>query len=165
MKKTTFTRLLSCFVCIVLIAAMALFTASCSDNSEKETPQVGNDSETLSGTQEAEATDNPDSDGVTLLGEGERQFDFIVRYADKSEDRFVINTDATFVGQALLDLGLIEGEDGPYGLYIKKVNGVTADFDIDGTYWSFYIDGEYAMTGADATEITEGASYMFAVEG
>ena len=43
----------------------------------------------------------------------------------------------------------------------KTVNGMTADYDKDGVYWAFYIDGEYAMTGVDATNITDGAQYAF----
>ena len=32
------------------------------------------------------------------------------------------------------------------------------------TDWAFYIDGEYAMTGVDATNITDGAQYAFRME-
>ena len=46
----------------------------------------------------------------------------------------------------------------------KIVNGMTADYDKDGVYWAFYIDGEYAMTGVDATNITDGAQYAFRME-
>lgn len=46
----------------------------------------------------------------------------------------------------------------------KTVNGMTADYDKDGVYWAFYIDGEYAMTGVDATNITDGAQYAFQME-
>ena len=80
----------------------------------------------------------------------------------KAEDQlvtFTIKTDKDTVGAALLEHGLIAGEEGAYGLYVKQVNGITADYDVDQTYWSFYINGEYAMTGVDTTEITEGATY------
>ena len=69
------------------------------------------------------------------------------------------------LGAALLSLGLIAGEDSEFGLYIKTVNNVTADYDTDGKYWAFYIDDEYAMTGVDATEIQEGSTYSLKVEG
>jgi hypothetical protein len=68
------------------------------------------------------------------------------------------------VGEALLDEKLIAGEEGPYGLYVKTVNGITLDYDKDGYYWSFYIDGEYGLTGVDQTEITNGAAYAFKAE-
>ena len=81
----------------------------------------------------------------------------------KAEDNlvtFTIKTDKDTVGDALIEHELISGDDGPYGLYIKKVNGITADYDVDQSYWAFYIDGEYAMTGVDTTKITEGAKYQ-----
>ena len=39
----------------------------------------------------------------------------------------------------------------------------TADFNTDGSYWAFYIDGEYAMTGVDSTEINEDSVYTLQV--
>ena len=81
----------------------------------------------------------------------------------KAEDEmvtFTIKTDKKTVGEALQEHGLISGEEGPYGLYVKVVNGITADYDVDKSYWSFNINGEYAMTGVDTTEIAEGVTYQ-----
>ncbi len=83
----------------------------------------------------------------------------------KAEDQlvtFTIKTDEDTVGAALLEHRLIAGEDSEFGLYVKVVNGITADFDIDQSYWAFYIDGEYAASGVDSTEITEGTIYQLA---
>ena len=59
---------------------------------------------------------------------------------------------------------LIAGEEGAYGLYVKTVNGITADYDKDQTYWAFYIDGEYAVSGVDTTDIVESSVYTLKVE-
>ena len=67
-------------------------------------------------------------------------------------------------GKALLDQGVIAGEDSSYGLYVKTVNGITLDYDTDGMYWAFYINGEYAQTGVDATGVEDGAVYAFRAE-
>ena len=75
---------------------------------------------------------------------------------------FTIHTDKDTVGAALLEHGLIDGEEGAYGLYIKVVNGMTADYDIDQSYWAFYVGGEYGMTGVDMTDIDESAVYRLA---
>lgn len=75
---------------------------------------------------------------------------------------FTIKTDKTTVGEAMMEHNLLEGEEAQYGLYVKRVNGIEADFDKDQTYWALYIDGEYAMTGVDSTEIKEGAVYRLA---
>ena len=99
-----------------------------------------------------------------VLGEGATAFTFTVVDGDGNETDYEIHTDAQTVGDALTELGLIEGEDSEYGLYVKTVNGITADYDTDGHYWAFYVDGEYAQTGVDATQVTAGASYAFKVE-
>lgn len=88
-------------------------------------------------------------------------FTFVVTDLEGNESTFDITTSKATVGEALLDEGLIVGEDSEFGLYVTSVNGMTADWDNDQTYWAFYIDGEYAMTGVDATEVTEGATYSF----
>ena len=61
---------------------------------------------------------------------------------DGTETTEVIKTKKWTVGEALLDKEIISGEEGPYGLYVKTVNGITADYDVDQTYWAFYINGE-----------------------
>ena len=103
------------------------------------------------------------TDGATL-GEGATMFTLVIKQLDGSSISATVNTDAETVGEALEALGVLVGEEGPYGIYIKEVNGVTAVYEEDGTYWAFYIDGEYAMTGADVTPVTAGAEYTFAVE-
>ena len=75
-----------------------------------------------------------------------------------------IKTDAATVGEALLAEGLIVGESSDYGLYVTTVNGITLDWEKDGKYWAFYIDGEYAQTGVDATKVESGAVYTFKPE-
>lgn len=92
---------------------------------------------------------------------GEKTFTFTVVTLDGNETSKDITTDKQYVGEALLEQGIIEGENGDYGLYVKKVNGILADYDIDQTYWAFYINGEYAMTGVDKTEIKDGETYTF----
>ena len=72
---------------------------------------------------------------------------------------FTVKTDKETVGEALLEHGLISGDVGAYGLYVKKVNGITADYDVDQSYWAFYINGEMAMTGVDGAVIEEGTVY------
>lgn len=83
---------------------------------------------------------------------------------DGNETEKTVKTKKWTVGEALLKEGIISGEEGQYGLYIKEVNGITADYDKDKTYWAFYINGEYAMTGVDKTEITDGATYTLKIE-
>ena len=151
-----FTKIFALILCIVLIAAVALFATGCK-KTEGEAPET-----TDAVTTAADTTEKAEDDNV--LGEGEKQFTFKVVDGEGNETVYTINTDKTTVGDALLELELIEGEDGDYGLYVKKVNGIVADYDVDQTYWAFYVNGEYAMSGVDTTDIENGAEYSFKVE-
>ena len=145
MQKTQTKRLLSLLVCMVLIAATVLCAAGCGkkDHDSNRPLLYGED---------------------CALGQGETQFELTVADAEGKEIVFDISTNQTIVGDALLELKLIEGEEGPYGLYVKSVNGLVADYDTNGTYWAFYVDGAYAMSGVDTTEIEEGVAYALRVE-
>ena len=77
---------------------------------------------------------------------------------------FTIHTDKQTLGEALLEHGLIAGEQGAYGLYVKFVNGIEADYDKDKTYWSFYKNGRYMMSGVDTTVIADGEHYELSKE-
>ncbi len=92
------------------------------------------------------------------FGEGEKTVTVQVKAEEKAVT-FTIHTDAETLGEALLAHNLIAGEDSEFGLYIKVVNGITADYDVDQSYWGFYKGGEYMMTGVDSTGITDGDAY------
>ena len=94
----------------------------------------------------------------TTLGTGENTLTVTVEAGEQSVE-FTIKTDKTVVGDALKEHNLIDGEDGPYGLYVKVVNGIEADYDKDQSYWSFEKDGEAMLTGVDSTELKNGDRY------
>lgn len=98
------------------------------------------------------------------IGEGQYTFAFTAVFADGSAKRYAVSTDRETVGEALIELKLIEGEAGPYGLYVKSVCGVVADYNIDGTYWSLYTDGEMSMTGVDSLGSADAVDIEFRVE-
>ena len=128
--------------------------------------QTGTETETDADAQtseDAQADDGAQADAQEL-GEGETEFTFSVVDQDGNESQFVIHTDKETVGEALLELGLIAGDESEYGLYVKTVNGITADYDVDKTYWAFYVNGEYAEKGVDSTPVTAGDNYSFKVE-
>lgn len=141
-------KLLSLLLCTMLIVAMSLFTTACGGKNGDGTSQTGTEAF---------------ADG-SVLGEGQTEFTFTVVDKDGNETELEIHTDKETVGDALVELEVISGDDGDYGLYVKTVNGITADYDTDGTYWAFYVNDEYAQAGVDSTPITEGESYSFKVE-
>lgn len=150
MKMTSFGKKLSFIVCFVLIAAMALVATGCNDNK--------NDIEEISSVIATSLSED------NVIGKGETSFNLTVTDADGNETEFTVNTDKKTVGDALIELDFISGDEGQYGLYVKTVNGITVDYDKDGKYWAFYVDGEYAMAGVDTTEIDENVTYAFKVE-
>ena len=140
MKNNSIRKKLSLILVFVLVAAAAL--AGCSGKP-------------------AETTGAPEPAGqTTVLGEGSKTMDFTVVDKEGITHLYTIHTDAETVGQALMELELIDGEEGPYGLYIKSVLGQVLDYETDGMYWGFYVNGDYALTGVDQTPITEGDAYL-----
>ena len=138
-------------LCAMLVAIVSFTSVGCGNNSES------NDSNKKEEQKQEEKKDN-------VLGEGQTKFTFVVVDQDGKETNFEVRTDKKTVGEALLDVNMIEGEEGEYGLYVKTVNGITADYDKDQAYWAFYINDEYATTGVDLTDIEEGATYTFKIE-
>ena len=144
-------KIASELLCMMLIMAMAFTTVGCNtDKAADNQPQA-----------EAQASVETESN---VLGEGQTKFAFVVVDKDGNETNFEIHTDKATVGEALLELELIAGETSEYGLYVKTVNGITADYDVDQTYWAFYVNDAYATAGVDATAVEAGAKYAFKVE-
>jgi hypothetical protein len=141
------TRFILSFALVALIAVGAL--TGCGDNGNMPT---GGTPPTESEGQTPDAQDT---------GEGQTVFRFEVIGADGNTAAWNVRTDEATVGAALIEVGLIEGEESAYGLYVKAVDGITADYDIDQSYWAFHINGEYAMSGVDATNIETGKTYAF----
>lgn len=149
MQMKSKSRLMTWVLFIALTVAVALMTAGCSGGSQKEEAPI------------PEPVIQTDGE---VLGTGDTIFPLTVVDGDGTEIHAEIHTEKETVGEALEELGLIAGEESATGLYVKVVNGITADYDEDGTYWAFYINDVYAQTGVDSTRIAEGDQYMLKVE-
>ena len=147
MKQNSMNKMLSLVLVFVLLAAAAL--TGCS----------GAPTESTAPTE----TTAPIGD-VTVLGEGSKTFSLSIVDKEGAEHLYEIHTDEEFVGFAMIAHELIEGEEGPYGMYIKSVLGQVLDYETDQMYWAFYVDGEYALTGVDLAPVTEGVRYMLKAE-
>lgn len=138
MKTTNLTRLLALLLCLLTLTVLF---AACRKPSTEPT-----------GTLAPAVDDNT----PTLRGEGATVFSFTVTDQDGTQKKYEIHTDAANVADALLALGLISGDDSEYGLYIKVVDGITADYSVDQTYWALYVNGEYSQVGASSVSVTSG---------
>jgi len=74
---------------------------------------------------------------------------------------YSLKTDAEFLRQAMDEAeGLTyTGTEGPYGLMLSSVNGETADFSVDGAYWSITVNGEYGNYGVDEQPVMDGDAF------
>lgn len=75
-------------------------------------------------------------------------------------------TDAEFLREALEEIEnlTIEGEESDYGLYVKTINDVTADYDVNGAFWSFSVNGELCNNGIDTQPVYDGDSFEITYE-
>ena len=72
------------------------------------------------------------------------------------EDRFrVLETGEAYLGPLLVAEGLVEDEQGPYGLYFHTADGETADEGAQ-EWWKITKGGEMVNTSADTTPIAHG---------
>ena len=104
-----------------------------------------------------------DAEAVTEIGGGKTSFSLEVTNGENAQ-KFLVKTDKTTVGDALFEVGLIAGNETDDGFFITTVNGITANYDAEGTYWVFYAGGAYAQTAAFDTSISQGETYAFKLE-
>lgn len=152
---------------LFIAALLALCFTACAGkvNDTTEIPQ--NDASQNTGADALGDTEKVAAEGLwkdatyrsdKSFGDGAKTIEVEVKADDKSV-AFTIKTDKTTLGDALLEHSLVEGEAGQYGLYIKKVNGILADYDVDRHYWSISKNGTALMTGADGENISGGEHY------
>lgn len=72
-----------------------------------------------------------------------------------------VATDAEFLRQAMEETeGLtFDGTESEYGMMVSTVNGETADYSVDGSYWSFYVNEEYCNYGIDTQPVVDGDAF------
>ena len=91
--------------------------------------------------------------------QGSKEITVTVVHKDGSEKAVTYHTDEEYLGPVLLNEGLVEGEAGPYGLYIKVVDNEQAIYEQDGAYWALYVGEEAAVAGADSIVIHDGDTF------
>ena len=85
-------------------------------------------------------------------------FTLKVVHGDGTEFTADVTTQKETVGEALEDEGLIAGEVGAYGLFVKTVDGETVDAAKE-QWWCLTKGGQQVNTGVDSTPIEDGAAY------
>lgn len=69
-----------------------------------------------------------------------------------------IHTDVEYLRQAMEEADGLEfsGTESEYGMMVETVNGVTADWNVDQSYWGFFVNGDYSNYGIDTQPVTDG---------
>jgi len=77
---------------------------------------------------------------------------------------YQVQTDALCLRQAMEEAeGLhFEYTDGPYGASVHTVNGLRADYTLDGAYWGFFVNGEYCNYGISEQPVEDGDLFRIA---
>lgn len=89
---------------------------------------------------------------------GAKHIEIEVVHADGGSRDFSLDTDAETLRAALDELGIVEGDEGEYGLYVTAVDGESADANAQ-EWWCFTKGGEMLMTSVDNTMIQDGEHY------
>lgn len=93
--------------------------------------------------------------------EGEKSITIEVVMSDETSTVYEVDTDAEYLLGAMEDAdGLtFEGEESTYGMSISSVNGVRADYTLDGAYWGFYVNDDYCNYGVSQQPVEDGDSF------
>jgi len=132
-KNFIINRAIAALLALICALSMAFSLVSCSND--------GDGKESESGT--------PITITLTVVG------------PDGGSKEHTVKTDSSKnLREALEGAGLISGEEGQFGLHVKVVDGVTADYDVDGSWWSLTKEGELC-SGVDSTPIADGDRFEF----
>lgn len=95
---------------------------------------------------------------------GTKDISIEVINSDEKSVVYNLTTEAEFLRGAMDEAEGLEysGEEGAYGLMIHTVNGELAEYDTNGAYWSFYVNGEYCNYGIDTQPINDGDEFLIA---
>ncbi len=71
---------------------------------------------------------------------------------------YVVHTDAEYLQQVMDEAdGLTyHGEENTYGIMIDTINGLVADYNENGAYWGFFVNGEYCNYGITEQPVADG---------
>ncbi len=83
---------------------------------------------------------------------------------DGSTQKYGVYAKEDSLGKSLSSMGIIAGEEGPYGLMIESVLGTEHIYETTGYVWMVYVNGEQSQVGIDSITIEDGATYTLKVE-
>jgi len=98
--------------------------------------------------------------------EGSKSITIEVVNSKQESKIYELNTDAEYLQEAMDEAqGLeYEGYESEFGFTTTSVNGEVADFNVDSSYWSFYVNGEYCNYGISTQPVEDGDAFKIVYE-
>ncbi len=93
--------------------------------------------------------------------EGVKEITIEVVNKSETSTLYEVKTDAEYLMGAMEEAeGLtFDGYDSEYGFTVSEVNGEVADFNVDSSYWAFYVNGEYCNYGVSEQPVNDGDAF------
>ena len=95
--------------------------------------------------------------------EGTKEVSLSVVYEDKTTKDYNTKTDALVLQDLMDELKddgfSYGGNESDYGLMVDTINGIRADYTLDGAYWSFYVNDEYCNYGISEQPVNDGDAF------
>ena len=97
--------------------------------------------------------------------EGSKNVTVVIVHKDGTTKELAYTTDLNYLSELLLKKELVTGyASEEYGFTIESVDGVVADWTVDGAYWALYEGDEYAVTSAAGIVLVDGGVYKLIYE-
>lgn len=93
--------------------------------------------------------------------EGSKEIIIEVVNKDGETTNHEVKTDAEFLKQAMEETEdlIFSGEESEFGMMVDTVNGVKADYTVDNSYWSFFVNDEYCTYGIETQPVVDGDKF------
>lgn len=83
-----------------------------------------------------------------------------VEHLEGEDKTFTHSTDQEYLRGALEEMGIVEGEESTYGMWVTAVDGETAD-ESKQQWWGYTVNGEFSSYGVDSQVIADGDTFTF----
>lgn len=94
--------------------------------------------------------------------EGSKSITIEVINSEEVSTVYEVSTDAEYLIGAMEEAeGLtFNGSEGDFGFTVSEINGEVADFNVDSSYWAFYVNGEYCNYGVSEQPVADGDAFQ-----
>lgn len=83
-----------------------------------------------------------------------------VEHLEGEDKTFTHSTDQEYLRGALEEMGIVEGEESTYGMWVTAIDGETAD-ESKQQWWGYSVNGEFSSYGVDSQVIADGDTFTF----